>query len=68
MSRFSFSMNARLTTNTYLASPGTSALQKLYSSHENQNKAFYQILGNNQLNKRIYKYNKYGTNINHKCS
>jgi len=60
MARFSFSMNAKLSIGTSLISPGSSVLQQIYSSPVIQDKLFYKILGNKNLEKRLYNYNKYG--------
>ena len=63
----SFKMNAKLTTTTYLLSPGTSILQQIYSSPANQNYAFYQILGNNSQSKRINNFQQYGARSYYRC-
>jgi hypothetical protein len=68
MARFSFAMNAKLTTTTLTNAPGTGLLQQIYSSHANQDKFFYYILGNKQHEKRLYNYNKYGNRHLNVCN
>lgn len=56
----SHSMNAKLTTSYYLASPGSFIINEIYKTRANQNITFYRILGNKTYEKRIYTYEKYG--------
>jgi hypothetical protein len=60
----SYAMNAKLSSGYYVSSPGSSILREIYSSRANQNKAFYYILGNKTLEKRIYNFEKYGNRYN----
>ena len=70
MGRYSFAMNAKLTlgSSSLTNGAGTSILQEIYSSRANQDKYFYYILGNKQLQKRIDNFNKHGNKHLYLCS
>ena len=70
MGRYSFAMNAKLTLGSSSLSngAGTYLLREIYSSHAIQDKFFYYVLGNKQLEKRIYNFNRYGNKNLFSCN